>query len=198
MKLTTLVTLAGFSRRMGSPKQHLLLNHRSFLETITDRILSCHGIGKMVFIGQSDDLKSQKAVKEAGGHWLTNPQPENGPLSSIRLALSEIDHDSAIMLWPVDHPMIENHTLADLISFWQTDTNAIAIPSDGKRRGHPAIFPPWCREHFFRISLDEGAKKILQLFPDKIRYFLTSDPWTFTNINTPEILAEAVKGLQQL
>lgn len=196
MKLTTLVTLAGFSRRMGSPKQHMLLNDMSFLETIITSLKSCHGIHKMLFVGQSGDQKSQQTVQESGGHWLINMQPENGPLSSIRLALAETDPDSAIMLWPVDHPMIKSDTVAQLIRFWQSGPEYISIPSDGNRRGHPAIFPAWCREHFFKIDLDQGAKKILQIFPEKIRYLITSDPWPFKNINTPDILAEAVKSLQ--
>ncbi len=197
MKLTALVTLAGFSTRMGSPKQHMMLGGRSFLEMISDVIHHCPGIQKRIFVGQTSDERSARFVSGNKDIWLTNPQPENGPLSSIRLALSEIDTDSAVMLWPVDHPIISEKTVNELIKFWLADSEKISVPSDGSRRGHPTIFPAWCQDFFLKISLNEGAKKILQMFPDKIRYLMTDEIWPFKNINTPEILEEARKSLNK-
>lgn len=197
MKLTALITLAGFSKRMGSPKQHMMLVDRSFLETISDVTHQCQGIQKRVFVGQENDYKSASLVTQSKDAWVINPQPELGPLSSIRLALAHIDKDSAIMLWPVDHPMISLKTVSELILFWETDQEKITVPSDGKRRGHPTIFPAWCQKYFFEIDLHEGAKKILQMFPDRISYLMTDDPWPFKNINTPEILAEARRSFNK-
>lgn len=192
MELTSLVLMAGFSRRMGRPKQHVELRGKTFLTHIIEKLLnSSQNIKQMYFVGQQNDSFGMDIVKKYKGFWVTNPKPENGPLSSIRLALEKIPESSAILLWPTDHPMIDEKTVKDLIAAWMKEPDLITLPSDGKRRGHPSIFPAWCRRYFYEIDLNEGARGIMRLFPDRINHVLVGDPWITKNINTPEILFEA-------
>ncbi len=195
--LDALILLAGYSRRMGQLKQHTSLAGSTFLETINAKLLACRSLFRhLLFVGQQSDIAAEKLVNDSGGIWLTNPQPELGPLSSIRIALQHSPDDTAKMLWPVDHPMIATITVKELIKLWSNETSKITIPSNGEHRGHPTIFPGWCCREFFKINLDEGAKKLLQLYPDRIRYLLTDDIWITRNLNTPQALADAEKWLQ--
>lgn len=194
--LTSLVLLAGNSTRMGRPKQHLLLGDRSFLQLIIAKLRALDEIASMLFVGQTGDKDGQCEVADNGGIWVNNPTPEDGPLSSIRLALPAISEDSAILLWPVDHPMINQETVKRLIAEWQKNPDMITVPSDGKRRGHPTIFPLWCRPLFKEVALADGARKILQMNPQRIKHLPTDDFWITRNINTPELLAEAEKWLK--
>lgn len=134
-KLTSLVLLAGNSTRMGRPKQHLMLGNQTFLRLIIDKLRSVDAITRMLFVGQPGDTCGYDVVSECDGVWINNPTPEDGPLSSIRLALSEIAADSAILLWPVDHPMISETTVKSLVTEWQNKPEMITVPSDGKKRG---------------------------------------------------------------
>lgn len=196
--LDSVVLLAGFSTRMGQLKQHVKLGHTTFLQMIIEKLQSNDGqLHKKFFVGQQNDMTAQKLVKAVGGIWLSNKNPEDGPLSSIRLALTEIDAQSAFLLWPTDHPMIAGKTVALLINEWQKNTQQIVVPSDGKRRGHPTIFPAWCRQEFYDIGLEDGARKILQMHPEKILHVLTDDSWTLKNLNTPAMLEEARLWLSQ-
>ncbi|PKL50939.1 MAG: hypothetical protein CVV42_01170 [Candidatus Riflebacteria bacterium HGW-Riflebacteria-2] len=195
--LDALILLAGFSRRMGQLKQHTSLAGRTFLETITGKLINCRSqFRHLLFVGQQNDSAAEKLVKENGGVWLTNPQPELGPLSSIRIALQHCSDDAAKLLWPVDHPMIASETVARLIALWQEESDMITVPSDGERRGHPTIFPGWCCREFFEIGLEDGAKKLLQMHPERIKYLLTDDVWITRNLNTPQILSEAEAWLR--
>jgi len=195
--LDALILLAGFSRRMGQLKQHTSLGGYTFLEIISDKLKACRSqFRHLIFVGQENDSKAEALVTRNGGVWLANPQPELGPLSSIRIALQNYSDNTAKMLWPVDHPMIASKTVCQLIELWKTRKEQIAVPSDGKRRGHPTIFPGWCCQEFFRINLDEGAKKLLLLYPERINYLLTDDIWITKNLNTPQMLAEAENWLQ--
>ncbi len=196
-KLTSLVLLAGNSTRMGRPKQHLMLGNQTFLQLIIDKLRSVDAITRMLFVGQPGDTGGHDAVGECNGVWINNPTPEDGPLSSIRLALSEIAEDSAILLWPVDHPMISETTVKSLVTEWQKKPEMITVPSDGKKRGHPSIFPAWCQPLFKEISLADGARRILQMNPQRISHMLTDDLWITRNLNTPESLAEAQNWLKQ-
>ena len=196
-KLTSLVLLAGNSTRMGRPKQHLMLGNQTFLRLIIDKLRSVDAITRMLFVGQPGDTCGYDIVSECDGVWINNPTPEDGPLSSIRLALSEIAADSAILLWPVDHPMISETTVKSLVTEWQNKPEMITVPSDGKKRGHPSIFPAWCQSLFKEISLADGARRILQMNPQHINHMLTDDLWITRNLNTPEALAEAQNWLKQ-
>lgn len=195
--LTSIVLMAGYSRRMGHLKQHVMLNGKTFLEHIIEKLqFFPEEIITKIFVGQEKDELGQQKVKECGGIWISNLQPENGPISSIRLALDKVDSSAeAIILWPTDHPMIEYNTLHKLINSFKEKPEYITLPSDGKHRGHPAIFPKWCFEYFKNYELENGAKTLLQMFPDKINYVLTEDIWITRNINTPDLLHEAERLL---
>lgn len=192
MILNSVVLMAGFSRRMGQPKQHVILKGRTFLHHITSKLQSCScDISKMIFVSQENDTAGADFVKSCGGVLVLNNHPEDGPLSSIRLAIEAADDNAAIMLWPTDHPMISSDTVKKLISEWKKSPEQITVPSDGEHRGHPTIFPNWCFEYFKTIDLNKGAKAVMQMFPEKINHVCVDDMWITKNINTPELLQKA-------
>lgn len=198
MQLSSIVLLAGNSTRMGRPKQHVELTGMTFLQHVAGKLLLCREhLQTMIFVGQAGDNASQSLVNGIDGVWVENPRPEDGPLSSIRLALGNIDAASAVILWPVDHPMIAVSTLEKLIDSWQLQPEMITVPSDGQRRGHPGIYPAWCRQLFFEVDPAKGARQIMQMHPQRIVHMVTDDPWITRNLNTPEILAEAAVWLNR-
>jgi molybdenum cofactor cytidylyltransferase len=196
--IASVVLLAGYSSRMGQPKQHVKLNEKTFLERINSTLLECKSQifpQNMFFVGQKADLKSEKYVLKNNANWLINPTPEEGPLSSIRIAIKEFSGHGGFILWPIDHPMVSTDTVKLLIDSFLENPDKIVIPSIDNRRGHPVIFPAWSCPHFFEIPLEYGAKTILQKFPDKILHICVNDSWIRKNINTPEILSEAQSWL---
>ncbi|MEW6710807.1 MAG: nucleotidyltransferase family protein [Candidatus Riflebacteria bacterium] len=196
--ISTICLLAGFSSRMGQPKQHLMLGNKTFLTHIIDNLRrNSDLISQIVLVGQKGDDLSREIADAGNLLWLENPCPERGPLSSIRLALEKIPLEAGIMLWPVDHPLIAESTVRTLCQAFLNAPELITVPSIHQRRGHPSIFPARFREQFFTAPENEGARKILQLNPDSINHVLTEDEWVLKNINTPEILKEAELWLDQ-
>jgi CTP:molybdopterin cytidylyltransferase MocA len=195
--LTSVVLMAGYSRRMGKLKQHVIINGKSFLTNIIDKLdYFSENIQNKIFVGQDTDEEGKKLVEKFGGLWISNYNPDEGTLSSIKLAVEKTLPYSSIMIWPVDHPLIELKTIDLLIKEWKKDSEKITLPSDGNHRGHPAIFPSWCLDYFINKELKNGAKSLLQMFPEKINYVLTDDIWITQNINTPELLEEAKRLLE--
>ncbi len=197
--LTSVVLMAGYSKRMGQLKQHVLLEGESFLSHIIKKIISFpNDISANIFVGQDNDELGKRIVREHEGIWISNLHPDDGPISSIRLALDKILNSSlgkTIMLWPIDHPMVEIQTLEKIIKAFREKSDFITLPSDGTHRGHPAIFPEWCFNLLKNQDLKNGAKTLLPMFPDKINYVLTDDVWITKNINTPSLLEEAKRML---
>lgn len=190
--------LAGHSRRMGQPKQHARLGKTTFLERLLQTVASlAFSLSPRLFVGQDSDTLARRLVEDSGGIWLTNPAPENGPLSSIRIALNRLPADHGFLLWPVDHPLVAVSTVEKLLEEAARHPGSIVVPSHGMRRGHPSRFPARARPDLLSGPLDEGARFILQHHPDWVRHLETDDPWTVQNLNTPELLALAEATLQQ-
>ena len=192
MRLVSVVLMAGYSKRMGQPKQHVILKGKTFLSHIIDKLEVCGSdIADKIFVGQANDVKGREKAKLCNGIFVINPAPEDGPLSSIRLAIQHVDENTAIMLWPTDHPMISENTVKSIIEAWKKQPDMITVTSDGEHRGHPTIFPSWCLEKFRIIDLNKGAKAVMQMFPERVNHVLVNDPWITRNLNTPELLFQA-------
>lgn len=195
--LTSICLLAGFSSRMGRPKQHLSLGQETFLQRIT-RVLqeNRHFLANQILVGQAGDSVSQLLATKHGCLWVNNPHPEDGPLSSIKLASEIIPAESAILLWPVDHPLVSSETVKNICLHHLKHPDGIIVPSTGTHRGHPAIFPANLRPELFNIPEGEGAKRLLQLYPERIVHVLCDDIWVCRNLNTPQRLEEALQLLK--
>ncbi len=188
---TLVCLLAGHGSRMGQPKQHAVIAGRTFLAHIIATLDALAFAGQRTFVGQDGDNRSAQCIANCGGTWITNPRPEDGPLSSIRLALPTVPAGSGILLWPIDAPLVRPATVAALLAAAQASPDRFAIPSDGRRRGHPAFFPGWALPEIERAPLDQGARWVLQQHPHVIDHLVVDDPWITANINTPSALAEA-------
>ncbi len=197
IKIASVILLAGFSTRMGSPKQHVKLGDKTFLERIILNLKENSSlISNITLVGQKTDSISKELASRNNGVWIENHQPELGPLSSIRLAVKTLSEFSGFLLWPVDHPMVSANTVKQILELHQNNPDSIVIPSTGERRGHPSLFPAWTFEWFDKIPLENGAKGILEKFPEKILHVIVDDYWIRKNLNNPEALKEAEKALQ--
>lgn len=188
--------LAGFSKRMGKPKQHVVIKNQSFLEMIVSKIKRLETdmlIAKVIFVGQSDDHKARRLVEKNNYSWLNNSKPQLGPLHSLRLAVENIDSNSAVVIWPVDHPMVSLDTVKKILNASRLEPDLIIVPSDGSKRGHPAVFPAWSQKEFFLVPLDEGARAVLKQYPKRIHHIVVDDYWAFANMNSPDSLIQAQK-----
>lgn len=197
--ITAVCLLAGFSKRMGKPKQHVQLGQKTFAEhIITSLQANARHISAIIMVGQADDRRGQELAKANNAFWIANLHPEAGPLSSIKLALQHIQPGNAMLMWPVDHPLVSPNTVKALCEKHFQAKDRIIVPSIDNRRGHPSIFPAQLLNEFSLIPEEEGARWLLKAHPDKIEHVVTEDVWTRKNLNTPELLNEARQYLESL
>ncbi|NLI76916.1 MAG: nucleotidyltransferase family protein [Candidatus Riflebacteria bacterium] len=195
--LSSVCLLAGRSSRMGRAKQHVCVGGRTFLEHLLAGLaeLGSALAPPLAFVGQGDDAVGRALAEGAGGTWVVNPRPEDGPLSSIRLALDLLPPGRSFLLWPVDHPLVQPSTLAALVAAARHDPGALVVPSFEQRRGHPVVFPGWAAAELRQAPLEEGARWVFQRHPERIVHVTVDDRWVRFNLNTPEALAEAERLL---
>jgi molybdenum cofactor cytidylyltransferase len=193
-KIAALVLAAGQSSRMGG--------HNKLLQEVDGQPLLLHAIDAaegartrpvVVVTGHAQNevaaLLQDRAVET-----VHNPAHATGMASSLRAGLSALpgDVDGVVVLLG-DMPGVDAATVDRLIDAFDPDRGAaIVAASAGGRRGNPVLlarrFFPEVRE----IEGDQGAKPILQAYPEAIR--LVDCPAAFTDLDTPAALDAYRRG----
>jgi len=169
---------------MGRPKPLLRIGTVTFLE----RILSLYpelGFCKVIVL--SENLCEAVAGLNLGnGRVLFNPDPDQGPLSSLRIGLAALENEvSGIIVHPVDHPMVARETAAALIREHTVHPGAILLPENEGKTGHPVLFPEACFDALHRAPLNSGARYVVEEYAERVIRVPVADPGIHQNVDTP-------------
>jgi nicotine blue oxidoreductase len=179
---------------MGRPKALLSVEGETFIECAV-RALRDGGCDPVFVVVAGGDGDAAREAADAGARVLTNPDPGEGPITSLRLALAELDASAAgIVYLPVDHPLVRAETVAALVTAARAEGAALTLPVYDSERGHPAVFG---RSLFVELSdptLEGGARTVTHRHLDDALLVDVEDAGVITDIDTPEIYEEAVGG----
>jgi agmatinase len=183
--VAAIILAAGASRRMGSPKALLPVEGETFL----GRLVATHrsaGIDPIVVVVGPDGDRVAAAVDLAGVRLVRNLAPESGPLASLRLGLAALDPEpEALLLQPVDHPLVRPETVRRLVSAWAAGPHGILIPTFGARRGHPTLFARRLFAALRVAPLDQGARAVVRGQLHEVREVPVDDPGVRAEVDTP-------------
>ena len=146
---------------MGTHKALLDAGGRTFIE----RVIQTHragGCGRvLVALPALDGPLAAKAV-EAGAQVVLNPSPEEGPIGSLRAALRILDDSvEGVSFCPVDHPLVHEDTVRDLIDNFRQSQAPLVVPTFHGKRGHPVLFGRVLFEELLSDTLAEGARTVV-------------------------------------
>ncbi|HIA28548.1 MAG TPA: hypothetical protein EYN79_10640 [Planctomycetes bacterium] len=156
MRVRGIVLAAGSSRRMGSPKALLVVDGRQVIERVVAALV-CGGVDEVLVVTGGEHSAEVRAVAELLPYAVKivkNPDPTEGPVTSIRAGLRVDGCPDLVLIHPVDVAGIEPVDVKALI-----DQSGVAaefdawIPSVGGRRAHPVLVR---REIAMRL-LEEGG-----------------------------------------
>jgi molybdenum cofactor cytidylyltransferase len=188
------VPSAGASVRMGSPKALLRVEGESFLER-TARTLRGGGCDPVFVVVALGDAAAEQEAARSGARVLTNPDPGEGPITSLRLALAELDPGAAGLVYlPVDHPLVRPETVATLLDAAGASAAPLTLPVHGGERGHPAVFGAALFGELSDPALEGGARTVTHRHLDEALLVEVDDPGVLTDIDTPEIYEAAIGG----
>lgn len=193
-RVAGVIPCAGASTRMGTSKALLDAGGRSFLAAVVGALTAGGCDPVLVVVGPGQDDEKRRATA-AGALVLDNPEPGEGPITSVRLVLAALAPDvDGVALCPVDHPLVRPETVARLVTEFRGTDAPVVLPVHAGSRGHPTLFR---RPLFAELSdpgLDGGARTVVHRYLEQASLVDVDDVGAVTDIDTPEAYRAATRG----
>jgi CTP:molybdopterin cytidylyltransferase MocA len=139
LDLAGLVPAAGASRRMGRDKRRLPFQGQTVLEVTLDSLRQ-GGLNPLAVVLEPDSpCEGLAGLRDVIR--LTNPSPQHGMLSSIRVGLRELARRGVdgVAVLPGDHPFVPPAAVRRLHAVFSARRPLLLAPRFGPRRGHPLV-----------------------------------------------------------
>lgn len=192
--LAAVILSGGASRRMGSPKALLPYQGRPFLEHLLD--VARHpsiGVRRVVLGPDADAISAQVALRP--DEIVLNRDWERGQLSSIQAAIRSLPAGTdGLLLCPVDHPLVSESLVNDLIESFEKSRAAVVLPLYEGRRGHPVIFAASLYEELLNAPEDTGARTVVWAHKNEVCEVSTTEEGCVLNLNDPAAFEKFSRG----
>jgi CTP:molybdopterin cytidylyltransferase MocA len=174
---------------MGSPKALLDFLGLPFVVRILEALEALEVKTRVVVLGP-DAPRIQPVLAGHDCMIVENPEPETGPIASLRGALRALQpvQPSAVLVWPVDLPHVRVTTVERILEVHRRKGSPAVVPMFAERRGHPVI---WGSALFAELlespaATQEGARAVLHAHKKDVVNVPVDDPAVTDQINTPD------------
>lgn len=184
-RVAGVVPAAGASTRMGKPKALLDAGGRSFVSAVVGALAGggCDPVVVVVGPGQDEVMRRAKAT---GALTLVNPEPGEGPITSLRMAITALGAAvRGVAVLPVDHPGVKPETVARLVEAFLERDVPLVLPTSGGRRGHPAVFSHTLFPALLDPALQGGARTVVHAHLSEALSVEVDDAGILADIDTP-------------
>mgnify|MGYP001619524658 CR=1 FL=1 len=171
---------------MGSPKARLEWRGQTFLEHVKASLAAANIEDVRVVVGRWATGSPTPSIHAVV---LENPNPEGGPISSIRIALTSSKTKAFFaIVTQVDHPAVRPETVRALVALARSRPGDVVIPTHNGHGGHPVAIP----RELFPVLLDEKTASLRDAIagypPDRVHRWPCGDPGVLVDVDTPEDL----------
>jgi xanthine dehydrogenase accessory factor len=171
---------------MGRTKATLELEGRTFLVRVVDA-LRRGGCDEVVVVVDRSNQEVRLEAEQLGVTVLENPHPGEGPITSLRLALSGLSTDVDGIAWlPLDHALVDDNAVRRLLEASTVSGAPLTLPMYGAKRGHPAVFRRTLFPELTDPALDGGARTVVHRHLEDACLVAFDHPGVIEDIDTPE------------
>lgn len=191
------ILAAGSSSRMGRDKALLDWHGKTFLAAAIEALLPFTQL--VIVVGGTNSESLKPAVWSQSAYLVTNPDPEQGQFSSLRIGLQEVLNRGrdAALITHVDRPPASPSTIQALqvaFGFHSKDRKWAVVPQFGGQHGHPIVAGRELIEAFLKADAQKTAREVEHANQERIVYLPVDDPRVTANVNTPEEYAALTAG----
>jgi molybdenum cofactor cytidylyltransferase len=176
---------------MGRPKALLPAGRKgpTFVRKIAET-MTAGGIDDVLVIGRPENDALRAEVERLGTNvrFVANLHADEGQLSSLLAGLNVVDHPGtrAIVVTPVDVPMVSPDSIAALLAAFARTRAPIVRPTHQGRHGHPVLFSHALFAELRRADPAQGAKAVLRSHVGEIVEIEVPDPAVIADVDSPE------------
>lgn len=189
--VSAILTAAGESSRMGSPKPLLDWHGVTLVEYQVGQLFDAGVSEVIVVLGhRADEVVS--AVSRSGAKHVINDRYRQGKTTSVIAGLSCIDPtNDAILLLAVDQPRTSD-IISQVIQHHLSQGGLITSPRYEGHGGHPLIFSATLNTELSQITEDrQGIREVFEAHRDALVELPIYDPMIRLDINTPQAYKQA-------
>jgi molybdenum cofactor cytidylyltransferase len=186
-----IILAAGESRRMGRPKSALPFGGSTFLEHLIKTYQELQLPRVIVVVSDAAQLTNTFLPEE---DCLVNPRPEEGPVSSIKIALETLPpYWPGYFIHPVDHPVVTKETILELYRTWGVNPYRAVKPVCDGHGGHPILLGRGWSRLIQRLPLTSNLRDLMHSRLDNVTDLPVSDPGVLLNVNNPAQYKQLLK-----
>ncbi len=191
MSIAAVILAAGASRRLGTPKQHLLLGDETLLECAL-RIAQEAGLSPVIVVVRPEGDYGY-SLQQRGALIVLNDRAEEGMAASIRLGVNVAAMLKAegVVLLTCDQVLLRPEHLRTLCEHPERVTGS----AYGGKIGIPAYFPTASFSALLQLQGDTGARALLRGAASVADDNLALDIDTQEDLDRARRLLEQTSGL---
>jgi CTP:molybdopterin cytidylyltransferase MocA len=165
-KIVPIILAAGSSENLGMPKALALFGKKTALFIAVE---NCLGLERPIVVLGCDAKLVRPEVPRAA-RVVINRRWREGQLNSLLCALDCIAPAAAVLIYPVDHPLVEKRTVTGIVKEFRRrkSPEEILMPRHRGKYGHPIILSPALRKE---LSTATTAREVVYRIPQRIRVF---------------------------
>jgi molybdenum cofactor cytidylyltransferase len=172
---------------MGRPKALLPATRagETFIERLVGTLIA-GGVDDVVVVA-GEVAPAIRARLGFRARVVVNDRVDRGQLSSILVGLDVVDHPGvlAVMIAPVDQPLVSESTVRALAEAWRRSHAPIVRPVREGRHGHPVIFDRAVFDELRAADLSTGARAVVHAHAENLVEIAVDDDGAFADIDTP-------------
>lgn len=174
--IVPIILAAGASKRLGFPKALARFGSRTALQIAVE---NCRCVGKPIVVLGAQAARIRPFVPRSC-RVVINRRWRQGQLGSLLAGMKKAPRTAAVMLYPVDYPLLTATIVRRLAR--ACGTRPIVVPSFRKRGGHPVIFAPSVRPE---LEQARTARDVVYRDARRIRFVSVRSPAIWLDIDTP-------------
>ncbi len=184
--ITAILLSAGESIRFGSPKALAHLNNTTAIEHIQQKLLISCVDEIVIVLGAHQPRITPFILNHKKIKVVYNNDYKLGQISSIQCGLKACLNSDAVLIWPVDCPMILSSTVDLIAAAFQESHTQIIIPTHHGKRGHPPLLAKSLYQDILTIPTTQGLNILFKNHSNLL--IEIEDQGIVESFNTPEEL----------
>jgi molybdenum cofactor cytidylyltransferase len=190
VQVSAVILAGGASRRMGVPKQLLMVDGQPMLLHIVNVALQA-GLTQVIVVLGAAAGEIAPTLNDRPVTIVANVDWEEGMASSLRAGLASVDtRSNAALFIPADVPRLSPVVIQAVVSHFESSGRWIVIPTCRGRRGNPVLIARALFPELMALRGDVGGRAIFAAHAADITELEIGDESILFDVDTPADYAD--------